>query len=342
MQYAATIMDSHISIPLESILKHPYRARHYLFISQSPSSRDSNNNNNNSSGSSGRSDSSLVDCIKTPAGHRDTVLAYLNKAIRALKGMKVGSSGALKMEDIVPWEMVTDENFTAALKKDSEEAEDDWEVERHLKVDRANSLTRKKREVVRRRMRRMRNSGFDVASSFPIAEGQGTRQGQPIEREGEGGMGWSILGIAMVGEIALGSLASQTCDSLSISFPSSLSSTSSPSSSIFSFAASSSSLSSPSSSQRAASTLMTGIRPMISRVYSAEHLWGTFYPMLFLLLRSPQLSAGEGLRLISQLGEVSKDSCLTIRQSVSQSVSQSVNQSVNEVNLAQPTSYAPT
>ena len=42
----------------------------------------------------------------------------------------------------------------------------------------------------------------------------------------------------------------------------------------------------------------------LPRVYSFSHLWTTFYPLALPLLRNQTLSAHEGLRVITYLGEL--------------------------------------
>ena len=298
VQYVALIIFNFSSIPLESVLKQSYRARYYLFVAHSSS--------DDRIGSSG----SPLDCIDIPKNHRDYVLKYLSSVIPVSKESRTQdvieelgfdeshdadkekeiSSGSILTEDIVSWVMVTDESLRAAVGDDTDE--DDEENGGNSSNVVGINFIKKKRSLW------MKNSGLNVANFFSRTEDQCKRLGKgskkQTEREGMGGMRWSILGIAMIGETVLGSFTSEIINPSSSSYPS----TSDPS-------FSSNFLSTTAKkSQGVEGGILTGIRSMIPRVYCTDHLWKSFYPLLFPLLSSPQLAAGEGLRLISHLGDL--------------------------------------
>ena len=304
VQYVALIIFDLSSIPLECVLKQSYRARYYLFTAHSSSS--SGTSSDSRIGSTG----TPLDCIKIAKSHRDCVLKYLNSAISVSKESQIqkdgeisgfekssdaekkkkSSLGSICMEDIVSWGMVTDDSFRAAVGDDTED-EDEEDGKNSFQVEAINLIKKKKSMW-------MKNSGLNVANFLPFSENQSKRQGQSsrekTESERKGGIQWSILGIAMIGEIVLGSLTAEITNL-------SLSSDSSSSSHLLSTTAE--------KYDGFEGGISIGIRSMIPRVYSTDHLWKSFYPLLFPLISSPQLAAGEGLRLISHLGDLNFPFC---------------------------------
>ena len=298
VQYVALIIFDLSCIPLECVLKQSYRARYYLFTAHSSSS--SGTSSDSRIGSTG----TPLDCIKITKSHRACVLKYLNSAIPVSKESQIQkegeisgsersydaekekklSLGSIFMEDIVSWGMVSDDSLRAAVGDDTEE-EDEMDGKSRFEVDTINLINKKKSIW-------MKNSGLNVATFLPFTEDQSNRQGQSsrekTESERKGGIRWSLLGIAMIGEIVLGSLTSEITN-LSLSSSSSSSHFLSTTAEKYEGFEGGSSI---------------GIRSMIPRVYSTDHLWKSFYPLLFPLFSSPQLAAGEGLRLISHLGDL--------------------------------------
>lgn len=242
-----SIITDHTRVSLETILKHPYRARYFLFT--------------------GLSDPRHWRAAPTPATTAmrsdDLLMKHLSRCApcrEVTRGSSrgVGSQGDISgyrnrdrnagcvcVEELVPWEMVTDEAVAALIASDTacyredEESDDPTSSTLRLMTSRRNEL---------RVSRRMSHCGLDVHVHDVRGKGRGSHGA------------WSLLGVAMVAEYALMSRCS-----------------------------------------------FTGGRSelyMLPTVFSTAHLWTTFSPMLFSLLRSPRLAPFEGLRLASSLGKV--------------------------------------
>ena len=181
----------------------------------------------------------------------------------------------LAMEEMVSWDLVTDEILSDALQDVADSLEDGHEE--GFIGGKENSARRRRHASIKRRRR---NCGFDMVNSSDVHVQVQVREGEKI---------WSLLGIAMVAEVVLASLTSPGQDRFSSS------------SSSFS-----SSFSSSSATGRSGvdTVPLTAYRSLISRIYSPKYIWHTFYPMLFPLLRSSPLATTEGLSLACQLGEV--------------------------------------
>ena len=232
------IITNHTQVSLETILKHPYRARYFLFTSLSDLRqwRAAPTLAMTAMRSNELLMKHLLHCVpyhedtrgsNRGAGRRGHISGYSN-------------TGCVCVEQLVPWEMVTDQAVAALIASDIACLHMDEES------DGLRPLNRRRNEL--RVSRRMMHCGLDV-------DMDGRDRGRVRGSHGA----WSLLGVAMLAEHVLTS-----------------------------------------------SRTFTGGQSeshMLPVVLSTAHLWTSFCPMLFSLLRSSRLAPFEGLRLASSLGK---------------------------------------
>lgn len=238
-----SIIVEYTTVSIETILRHPYRMRYFLLT--------------------GLSDRTYwrtaPTSVPTLMDSDDIVMKHLFHCASLREAVKsncgdggkqgdVSSRNKMKygcVEELVPWEMVTDEAVGALILSEitgpCKDEESDY-LSCSFLLDKR--LTARRRNILRV-TRRMAHCGLNVSGSQCSQDGSHRV--------------WSLLGVAMIAE----HLFTSRCTSTGGLFES----------------------------------------HRLQAVFSTPHLWATFYPMLFSLLRNPTLSSVEGLRLASSLGK---------------------------------------
>lgn len=248
VERVASIITGHTQVSVETVLKHPYRARYFLFASLSDRRHWRASPTTPSTATTMRINELLMTHLfrRFPCGESTRGNSRGAGEQSGISGYR--DKGCVCLEELVPWEMVTDEAVAALIASDTacdqlDEESDDVTSSSLRPVARRRDDLRVKRRIL--------HCGLDV--DVDVAGPQGSRQGGGTHRV------WSILGAAMVAEHVLTSRRTITGGQSELY--------------------------------------------MLPAVFSTPHLWATFHPMLFSLLRAPALAVVEGLRLASSLGK---------------------------------------